>query len=289
MNNDVITAYQKAIDRLKEGGLYHKRILDRMDGEKPEYIKKILKFTQKQFESAKGGGELQKALMSDPDSIIEVALKFVELGFSTDKIDGEGYVRVAYNRDTKKQEAVIWIGYKGIVKYLQSCGRYGIPSINLIYDNDDFAYKPSNVENPINHTSNILSRTKDSKIVGCWLRMKDLKTDECHFHVTSRERLERAKKIGGPAWGTDEASMAKKTCLLDGTQFIVITDKKLSNYVQIDREHIAESVEKPPKITGGAQKFGKKREEPHYEPIDEDAQLILEADNAAWEAANGEI
>lgn len=90
----------------------------------------------------------------DPNSILSSIVNVANIGLTLNPAARESYIVPRYNSQTRQKEAHLMPSYIGLIKLIIQEGGVNSIQAQLVYQNDEFKYQPTNSENPVIHSAN---------------------------------------------------------------------------------------------------------------------------------------
>lgn len=153
-----------------------------------------------------------KLLECSQQSLIASIVEASQLGLEPDGVTGLAYLVPFWNSKTKRNEAQLMVGYKGLIDLARRSGNVGAINAECVYTNDEFTVvkglNPDLIHKP--------NWRDPGALVAVYATAK-LKSGDVQFAVMTIEQVDKHRKRSRAAdsgpWQTDFEWMAKKTVL----------------------------------------------------------------------------
>ncbi len=177
---------------------------------------------------------LECSQMSILGSIVEAS----ELGLEPNGVMGHAYLVPFYNGKTKKKEAQLMVGYKGLIDLARRSGKVTTITAEVVYEADRFEVVKGLHPDLIHVPSDLEDR---GPLIGAYATARIKGEETPQFTYLRKSEIvalkERSKAKGGP-WETDEAWMWKKSALRQLCKLLPCSIE------QSDRFNPAEAIER---------------------------------------------
>jgi len=154
--------------------------------------------------------ELQKC---DPMTVVGSIVEASRYGLEVGGFAGHAYLIPRYNKNTRKKECNLQIGYKGLIELAMRSGRVSGISADVVYENDLVFEYEDGTEPMLKHVKALRDRGEPR---AAWAVAR-LDNGERLFRVVSMDEIDDARKRGGDRsfspWSTDWDAMARKTAI----------------------------------------------------------------------------
>lgn len=152
-------------------------------------------------------------------TIIESVAGIAKLGLEPNRSLGHAWLI------PRKGECTMQVGYRGLLVLARRSSAIRKIHAEVVYANDEFEEMLGSERSLIHRRWSSIGASNPGKLVGAYVTWieGDSSEKETSFHTIGLERIERALKMGGAAWRTDLAAMARKTAIVDASKIWPLT------------------------------------------------------------------
>lgn len=161
------------------------------------------------------GGKLSQC---SPRSLVLACVQAAALGLELGTDDA--YVIPYYNRETKKHEAQLAVGYQGLIKLAKRSGEILHLKAEVVYEGEPFVVHSSSDRSRFGYDHSISIPRSNKPIVAAYVRI-DRRDGLVDYELLDADEIAKVRKasqskMGGktsPAWSEWEGEMAKKAVI----------------------------------------------------------------------------
>lgn len=169
-----------------------------------------------------------KLMECTPETIVGAVVNCASLGIEPNLL-GHAYIVPFYNGTTKRMEAQMQIGYKGILDLIRRTGQVSTISAHEVYEGDQFEYAYGLEEKLVHIPQGETDESKITHFYACY-KLKDGGTGfvvmskaqmDAHMHKFTKSK-NKTGDVFGP-WKDHYISMALKTVILRLAKYMPIS------------------------------------------------------------------
>jgi recombination protein RecT len=237
-------------------------------------------------------------LACTPGSIIRSIVEAAEIGLEPTGSLNRAWLIPYENRDTKKKEAQLMIGYQGYADLMRDSGKVTRVVAEVVYDGDHFRVVKGTAEPRIEHEPAF--KTEDPAKISHVYAIAFFKDGTNQFEVMTRDQVEliraRSRQKNGPTWTQNWAQMARKTAVRRLQNYVPLTARAIEAIARDDEREFGpmtapetggRTAEVREKIRANS---GKRRQAPKSSPqqpeTPPDAESPTSGDSAAQRTAD---